>query len=296
MPLVAAIRKLLSSFALMVSLAIGAGLLVGGYPGYTTEISTVSLMVAMTFSLMPIRLRDIELRREGRRIMLPFFMSFVWLSGLAIALGMLFQPPVRYGFVAMAAVPPAVAVLPISRVIGGDVEFSLVSLSFLYLCSLALTPLIIFLCAGEAISTWEIVRTVLLLILLPLLLSRGARRLPLSSRQVTMLTNVCFFVLMFGIVGARRSFLFHEWPMVAVIAAAVAVRTFGSGILIKLAGKRAGVPRARLRPLMLFGSFKNEGLAILIALPLFSETAGVPLVIAILFEMLWVGCLEANLV
>lgn len=84
--------------------------------------------------------------------------------------------------------------------------------------------------------------------------------------------------------------------MVTVIAAAIALRTFGSGMLIKLVGKHVGVSRARLRPLMLFGSFKNEGLAILIALPLFSETAGVPLVIAILFEMLWVGCLETNLV
>lgn len=209
MALTAAIKKLLSSFAVMVSLAIGAGLVLGGYPAFTTEISTASLMVAMTFSLTPVRLRDIELRREGRRMLLPFFVSFVWLSGLAVALGMLFQPPVRYGFVAMAAVPPAVAVLPISRVIGGDVEFSLVSLSFLYLCSLVLTPLIIFLFAGEAISMWEVVRTVLLLILLPLPLSRGARRLPLSQRQTTMLTNVCFFVLMFGVVGARRSFLFQ---------------------------------------------------------------------------------------
>lgn len=291
-----AIERLLSSFALMVSLAIGAGLLIGGYPAFTSEISTASLMVAMTFSLIPIRLRDVELRREGRRVLLSFFMSFVWLSGLALALGMLFPPPIRYGFVAMAAVPPAVAVLPITRVIGGDVEFSLISLSFLYLCSLFLTPLIIFLCAGQAISIWDVVQTVLVLILLPLLLSRGARKLPLSTRQVTMLTNVCFFLLMFGIAGARRAFLFQKWSLVAVIAAAVALRTFGSGMLIKLVGERAGVKRATLRPLMLFGSFKNEGLAILIALPLFSEAAGVPLVIAILFEMLWVGCLEANLV
>ncbi len=292
----AAAQRLLSSFAVMVSLAIGAGLLFGGYPAFTSEISTVSLMVAMTFSLIPVRLRDIELRRERRRMALPFFMSYVWLSGLAVVLGMLFQPPIRYGFVAMAAVPPAVAVIPITRVIGGDVEFSLVSLSFLYLCSLFLTPFIIFLFAGEAIDLWEVIRTVLLLILLPLLLSRGARRLPLSQRQTTMLTNVCFFLLMFGIVGARRSFLFHEWSIVAGIAAAVALRTFGSGMLIKLVGQRAGVPRRRLLPLTLFGSFKNEGLAILIALPLFDETAGIPLVVAVLFEMLWVGCLEARLV
>ncbi|MFO8133705.1 MAG: hypothetical protein R6U10_07260 [Thermoplasmatota archaeon] len=291
-----AIERLLSSFTLMVSLAIGAGLLVGGYPAFTSEISTVSLMVAMTFSLIPVRLREIELRREGRHIMLPFFLSFVWLSGLAVVLGMLFQPPIRYGFVAMAAVPPAVAVIPITRAVGGDVAFSLVSLSFLYLCSLFLTPFIIFLFAGEAIDLWEVIRTVLLLILLPLLLSRGARRLPFSQRQTTMLTNVCFFLLMFGIVGARRSFLFHEWTVVAVIAAAVALRTFGSGMLIQVVGKRAGVPRERLLPLTLFGSFKNEGLAILIALPLFGETAGVPLVVAIMFEMLWVGCLEARLV
>ena len=289
-------EKLLSSFAGMVSLAIVLGLLIGGFPAYTSEISTVSLMVAMTFSLTSIRLRDINLRRERRRLLLPFFMSFIWLSGLSLALGLLFQPPIRYGFVAMAAVPPAVAVVPIPRVMRGDVEFSLVSLSLLYVASLVLTPVIIFLFAGEAIDIWEVVRTVLLLILLPLLLSRGARRLPLSSQQATMLTNVCFFLLMFGIVGARRSFLFLEWSIVAVIAAVVALRTFGSGILVKLVGQSVGVPRETLLPLMLFGSFKNEGLAILIALPLFDEIAGIPLVVAIMFEMLWVGCLETNLV
>jgi BASS family bile acid:Na+ symporter len=296
MSLKTAVQKLLSSFALMVSLAIIAGLLLGGFPAYTGEISTVSLMVAMTFSLIPVRLRDIELRREGRRMALPFFLSFVWLSGLAVVLGMLFQPPIRYGFVAMAAVPPAVAVVPITRVVGGDVEFSLVSLSMLYLVSLALTPLIIFLFAGEAIDLWKVVRTVMLLIMLPLLLSRGARRLPLTRRQTTMLSNICFFVLMFGIVGARRSFLFHERTLMLAIAGAVALRTFGSGILVKTVGKRAGVPRETLLPLSLFGSFKNEGLAILIALPLFGETASIPLVVAILFEMLWVGCLEARLI
>ncbi len=47
-------------------------------------------------------------------------------------------------FVVMAAVPPAIAVLPLTRLLNGDVRLSLYSEALCYLASLVLMPAIIF--------------------------------------------------------------------------------------------------------------------------------------------------------
>jgi len=46
----------------------------------------------------------------------------------------------------------------------------------------------------------------------------------------------------------------------------------------------------------LFSSFKNEGFVMIITFSLFGYSAAIPAIIALIFEMLWICCMEAKII
>ncbi|HEC88516.1 MAG TPA: hypothetical protein ENI52_04275 [Thermoplasmata archaeon] len=73
------------------------------------------------------------------------------------------------------------------------------------------------------------------------------------------------------------------------------IRTFVTSAVIKtistkIWGKERAVSHA------LFSSFKNEGLIMIIASSLFSYSTALPAIIALIFEMLLICCMEAKMI
>ncbi|RLF28134.1 MAG: hypothetical protein DRN01_00665 [Thermoplasmata archaeon] len=294
------IKKLASSFSFFVFTGITLGLLTGGFPAYTNEISMASLITAMTFSLLPISFTSFSLKKGGKNIAVSLLINFGFLSTLTIALGLLFPEKIMNGFIVMAAVPTAIAVLPITTLLKGDVKYTLLSLSSMYLASFLITPFIILLFLQKEVNTTALLRDILLLIALPLVLSRFVRRIKMPKELPRIIANICFLLLVFGIIGKNRSFLFYNMEIVLLISAALFIRTFGSGILIKLIGRRKRLKDEEIIPFSLFASFKNEGMAILLCISLFPSdvayVAAVPAVVAIIWEMIWACCLETKII
>ena len=77
------------------------------------------------------------------------------------------------GFVIVAAVPPAVAVIPFTGFLNGNVTFSLIGTLAAYLGALVITPLIALGFLGTSLVDPVKLSTIMIeLILLPLILSR----------------------------------------------------------------------------------------------------------------------------
>jgi BASS family bile acid:Na+ symporter len=231
----------------------------------------------MAFSMAGIDLRLPPIRGA----LAGFLLNYLFLSGLILLLAsmILEEEVLVLGFVVMAAVPPAVAVVPLTKLLDGDVRLALYSEALSYLGSLVLTPLIIFLFAGEAgVEVGETAKIVLLLILLPILASRRVSRLKIDPANPI---NAGLFTVTYIVVGLNSSSISTEAAGVLLIAFA---RTFLSGAIVYAGAAFAGVDRPQRIAYTLFASFKNLGLAATVALLLFGPRAGIPAAVCILTE------------
>ena len=85
------IKKILSSFSFFVILGIILGLLTGGFPAYTNEISMLSLIIAMIFSLLPVSFSSLSLKEGSKNVVISILLNFGLLSALILLLGVFFQ-------------------------------------------------------------------------------------------------------------------------------------------------------------------------------------------------------------
>lgn len=268
------------------------GLATGGSPWFAREIATASLVLAMTLALTEIRFSGLSPRQESRAFAHAFLWNYVVLSGLVLVIAYATaDSDFRAGWVMMAAVPSAIAVVPLTSVLRGNVRSALISTALLYIASLALVPAITLVFVGRAVPPAAVAFNTALQIGLPLAVSRALVRAPKVERWRPTAVNLSFFAFVTVIVGANRGVL-TDLSLVASLTAASLIRTFGIGLAI------VGLARIFRRGAdetvawTLFGSFKNLGLTALLAFSLFNERAAVPGLVALFFEIVWLVALQ----
>ena len=135
-----------------------------------------ALVFAMSISTTQITLSDlIHIRNYFRDIFFVFLINYIFLSGLILLTNHLLirDPDLYVGFVIMAAIPSAVAVLPFTYLLRGEMMVSLIGSASLYLLGMGLAPLVSFhlLDVGK-IDPIKMISVLIQLILIPFLVSR----------------------------------------------------------------------------------------------------------------------------
>jgi BASS family bile acid:Na+ symporter len=236
------------------------------------------LLIMMTFSMMEI---ELKVRWEFAGVINGFLLNYLLLSGLILVLASFLSDTAFYeGFVVMAAVPPAVAVLPLTKLLDGDIDLSLYSEALCYLISLALMPAMIFMFTRKiGVSVLDTIEIIILLILLPLILSRYVRKLRIDP---VIPINLAFFAVIYTVIGLNRSALFGEG--IAEAAVIAVARTFIVGLAVYWVTGLIGVELPRRISYTLLASFKNLGLSAAVAILLFDPRAGIPSALCIITE------------
>ena len=296
--------------AFILTLAVVLGFVLPGPAGRLESLVIPALFLMMAFSMAGIDLSLPPLRGAAA----GFLVSYLFLSGLILILAplVLEEEALVLGFVVMAASPPAVAVVPLTRLLAGDVRLALYSEALSYLASLVLMPLIVLLFAGMAgdagtvaatgaatgmatgagagggmgaalgggvgAGVGEMAKIVLLLILFPLLASRYVGRLRIDPAHPI---NAGLFAVTYIVVGLNSSAITAGVGGVLLVALA---RTFASGAAVYALSALAGVARPQRIAYTLFGSFKNLGLTAAVALLLFGPRAAVAAAVCNLTE------------
>lgn len=194
------------------------------------------------------------------------------------------------GLVLIAAVPPAVAIVPLGEKLNGDKMITMAGFAGTYVGALVLTPLI-----GVAFLKFipihydKLIVLAIALIALPLLLSRAIvdrnwdRWIETHEGKIS---DVCFFVVFYAL-ASRNAHLIRQWPADIIL---ISVLAFATVFLITFAlviiGRHYKVPSATLSSLLLLGTMKNYGLAGGIALYIFNNEAAVPALIFSVFMFL----------
>ncbi len=279
-------RSILENYRIMLLLGLGLGVVVGGFPAYTKEISMISLALLMTVSLSTVNLGDVRTVSHGRDSLNMLLLNYGLLTGVILLIALAFTGELRLGWILMAAAPSAISIVPFTGIMKGETSKALFSTSVNYIAALVLMPVICIVMIGSSVSIWALLTSLLLLIVLPMVASRAVRRAKPSDSSRSIAMNLAFFVLIFAVAGSNRSAFVDEPLMVLIISVCCIGRTFGTGLLTEFALRARKVPRGERVHKVLFSSYKNLGLTATLAIALFEPRVAVPATICIVFEVM----------
>jgi BASS family bile acid:Na+ symporter len=261
---------------------------------YLEPLVLPALGLVMTLALLEVSGASF---RSAKGLVLPVLvglaLNFGVNGGLVLALSALMYPgeAIFTGFVLVAAAPPAIAVVPFTGLLGGDRTFAFLGTIGCYLGALVITPLMAVGFLGTSfIQPFKIFRILVMLILLPLLISRLLRRAHLVDYLEPVrgaITNLSFALITFTIVGLNRE-LFLSDPAALLPPMVIALLcTFGLGWAISGVARLLGVGRETTISLVMLGTLKNSALAGGLALSLFNKQTAVPATVCAIFLIVY---------
>jgi BASS family bile acid:Na+ symporter len=279
--------------------ALGIGLLWGKGSQLTENVILPALAIVMTLSTMGI---PGSIFRSFRGLLLPSMVGIVmnyFILGTILAVLnviLIYDEAFRLGFILIAVVPPAVAVIPFTYFLKGDETLSLIGTMGAYLGALIIMPLSTVLLIGLSVVDPSKLLVILIeLILIPLIVSRILLRIGLASRLDSIkgpVTNWGFFLLTYTIVGLNRDLILNQPLSLSPVVLLALLSTFLLGWGIEKVGILFHIPQKVLTSLILLGTLKNYGLAGGLALALFSKEASVPATVSTVFMIVYVIWLE----
>ena len=293
------LKQLLRNRNFILFLALLLGLLLPEGTKWTKHLTLPALALVMSLSTMGVSTR---LFRSPGALIIPailgILMSYGVLAGFILGMSAIIinEEEIWKGFVILAVVPPAVAVIPFTELLKGNSTYSLVGIVGAYLGALIFMPLIFFKLLGPGVFDLKTLAIIaVLLIVVPLVISRILlwKRLDKELEPIKgTITNWCFFVVVYTIVGLNQD-IFTGQPLKLVPVAAIAIAsTFFLGLIIELVGRLFRIDPKITTSLVLLGTIKIYGLAGGIALSLFSKQTALPATVSTIFMfvyVIWLG-------
>jgi bile acid:Na+ symporter, BASS family len=277
------LKSLLRNRNCIFLLALAAGLFLPGAAPVTRHLVLPALALAMALSTMEI---ESDVFRKPRTLIFPAFlgiiMNYIILGNVIIGLSafMIRDETIWTGFILLAAVPPAVAVIPFSEFLNGNRNLSLIGTVGAYLGGLTIMPLIALgLLRSAAFDPLKLFMVILELIVLPLAVSRLLIREGWKERIAPYrgtVTNWSFFVVLYTLVGLNSNIILGQTSTLLPVAAISIITMFILGFLIDWISGLFHIPSETRTSLVLLGTFKNQGMAGGLALTMFSQEAALP--------------------
>lgn len=289
--------SMIKIFATFSNLLFVAAILLGLYLPQAAQAASILILPALMVTLTVALIRFPGGFFKEPRILLSGalwgnLMSYLVLGNLII-LGSIFlisDEKLWIGMVLIAAVPPAVVILPLSERLQGNKMLTLTGFAGAYLGALILTPLI-----GAAflklipIGYDKLMILVVTLIVLPLILSRIAVDRNWDTRigrHEGTISDGCFFVIFYALTANNANFINRWSPDIILISALALVAIFLVTLSLVLIGRFYKVSHSTISSLLLLGTMKNYGLAGGMALYIFNNEAAVPALIFAVFMFL----------
>ncbi|OPY76851.1 MAG: hypothetical protein A4E65_03051 [Syntrophorhabdus sp. PtaU1.Bin153] len=281
--LVVRASKLLNSRNFIFLMSLVAGLVWDTGARYAEGLMLPGLALIMTLSTMNVSVESFR----SPRVLLTFSLagiaaSYFVQASVILALNTFLIKNQHFweGFVLVAAVPPAVAVIPFALFLDGDKEFALLGTIGTYLAGLFLTPLIALVYLGTGfLNPLKLLAVLVELIIAPLVLAKILVATGVSKRidpWKEPVMNWTFFLVIYILTGLNRDvFMTQPGSIVPVLVIAIA-NTFVLGWLIEKAGIFFGFNKARVTSFLLLSTYKNYGIAGGLALIFFDPKTAVP--------------------
>ncbi len=293
------VKRLLCDRNVIMLLGLIVGLAWGGAASWTEPLTLPGLALVMTLSTMGI---SGGLFRPIGTVVNPALagigMSYAVFAGVTLALNLLLvrDPALRTGFVLLAAVPPAVAVIPFTLFLKGNAAFSLIGTIGAYLGGLVIMPLITICFIGaDFLNPFKVILVLAELIVVPLIASRILMWAGLDRRLEPVrgsIINWTFFVFNYTVVGLNRDVFLHRPLSLLPLVLIAFVSMFLLGWAIEKASDLTGIDPEIRTSLVLLGTLKNYGIAGGVALALFNREATMPSTVSAIVMIVYIVWLQ----
>ena len=280
-------------------LAMVLALTVGLDAGWTEPLLMPALGLNMTLSVLDISNKDLSsMRRRPRPVLLSLLFNYVAMGGgmLLMARWLIRDVQIWGGFVTLAAMPPGIAAVPFSYMLGGNTVFALLGTAGLYLASLGITPALMILFLGsDFVNPLRLLTILGQLIVIPLVVSRLLIYRGLVERIKRWRDTVVtwsYFLVIYVIIGVNREVFFAHHDILFEVVVIVLTVTFGLAHIIDFAARRMNVDRSTAISWVVVATMKNAGLASAVAITFLGEKAAFPAGVIALFGvllLLWLG-------
>lgn len=286
--------KILKNRNFIFALAFILGLLIGDTIGWIRHLTLPALAILMTVSMTEIPVKSfLPLKNTIKPVLLSIVLNY-FIFALVMLLMAWFIIPEKelwIGFVIIAFTPPGVAIPPFTRIMGGDLKFSLTGLIGSYLAVLIILP-----AAGLVLVGQNFIQPIRLitvfgeLIIAPLVLSQILIKAKIDRYVLKFrgpVVNWGLFVVIFVIIALNRNVFLNEPKTLAKISLICFTTIIGLGLLYEFLTRKLRISRKVSASVILFGTIKNAGFAAATALSLFGEKASIPGTIASVFIILF---------
>lgn len=280
--------RILSDTKIVFTIALILGLTAPGYAQSLGFLITPALVIAMSISLRNLRLR--ELSADGKTLKI-LFLNFGVQSLLIVGLAMVLieDPLLVFGFIVLAATPPAVSLIPFTYLLSGDLKLTTQAEVACYLFSVFFAPTTIYLLTGGAVNLGHLTATIGVLILVPLVASQFLSKIKSDVwRFDKAAINLLIGLVIYVVLGLNQNIIFTENSYFWIIGFILIAKTFGLGLIVL----RVVKDRSKAITYSLFSSYKNSGVAAAIALALFPAKASIPIALNVVVESAYIVLLE----
>ncbi|HPC08576.1 MAG TPA: hypothetical protein PK004_07640 [Smithella sp.] len=226
------------------------------------------------------------------------FMSYIILAGVLLCLSALFieDKNLWIGFVLIASVPPAVAVIPFTAILEGNVDYTLSGTVASYIAALLIMPVVFWIFIGTVFEDpYKLLQIMLLLIVLPLILSRLILYFNWQEKLSSVrgfMTDWGFFIVLYSMIGVNRDLILSNPFTVFSVAVISFCTTFVLGSVIQRICAFCKIDRKNMVSLVLLGTLKNQGIAGGLAISLFEKEAAIPSAIYSIFMIIYIMWLD----
>jgi BASS family bile acid:Na+ symporter len=292
--------KLFRNRNFILILAVALGLAIGEKAALKIEPTILPLLaLAMSLSAMDVTNRElVAVRTLHRPIAYSLLLSYLVLGGVMLLTARWLVPDEELwtGFVILAAVPPAVGVVPFAHSLGGDTRFALIGMVGAYLAALVILPAVMVLFLGLGFfNPWKLLIILAELILIPIAVSRILIVTRVDKRihpYRGTIINWSFFVIVFTLIGLNRQAFFGEFDILLRIAIVAVVVTFVLSYVLELVARALKLRHELVVSVIFMGTLKNYTVAGGILLALFTARSTIPVSVCLVFGILmfvWLG-------
>ncbi|MBD3388565.1 MAG: hypothetical protein GF416_05805 [Candidatus Altiarchaeales archaeon] len=259
------------------------------YPGLAQMLEWTimpALVLSMTISLRSLSFRGLWKRELAAPAIKALALQYILLTGIILAAAHILLDDSDYirGFIIMAAVPPAVSVVPFTYLLRGDSYTSTLTEVIAYLLALALTPSLILLLIGDVMDVSYLLGLLSVLIILPMALSRILASIESPAWDYgKSAVNLLFALITYVLIGLNHAAIISDPLSLSPVVAVVFVRTFVPATIVYYIARRLGSGERSIT-YALFSSYKNNGAAAVIALALLTPKSALPMAFAAIAE------------
>lgn len=221
-------------------------------------------------------------------IMLNYVLFGIVLMALAF---MIFDDPdIINGFIVIAASPPGIVVIPFSIIYKGDLNYSLIGILGAYIASIFISPTVLSLLSnGVDLDVTRIIQTIVIIVVIPLLLSRLLRIkkiYPTAEKMRGRVVDFGFATIVYTSVGLNQQLLFSNFSIIIYTSIILFTSIFILGLAYsRIRNKQISRPLNISHNLML--TLKSSGFSAATAISLFPAKAAIPAAVLSVFVLLY---------